>query len=150
MPKPNQPSKRPLCNRATVADGTGNITGDASDTGLLRYYLGVSGCSEWSDADQLRQQWEKLAEIPFNSTNKYSLSIHRIPSAEQRSHDLMLVMKGAPERILERCSSLLMADGCTSLLDHDARAEIIRNMEVSASQGKRLIGFCRHILPGME
>jgi len=139
-----------LCNRARVADGTGNIIGDASDTGLLRYYMGLSGCQGWSDADQLREQWEKLAEIPFNSTNKYSLSIHRIPSAEQRSHDLMLVMKGAPERVLERCTSLLMADGCTRLLDHDARAEINRKMEVSASQGKRLLGFCRHILPGME
>lgn len=60
---------------------------------------------------RFRESNRKVCEIPFNSTNKYQVSIHEIPNAndpdKQRIHYL-LVMKGAPERILERCSTIFI------------------------------------------
>ena len=43
---------------------------------------------------------KKTWEIKFNSKNKYQVSVHKQPGTEAS----LLLMKGAPERILNRCS----------------------------------------------
>nr|XP_055189849.1 sodium/potassium-transporting ATPase subunit alpha-2 [Nyctereutes procyonoides] len=96
-----------LCNRAVFKAGQENISvskrdtaGDASESALLK-------CIELScgSVRKMRDRNPKVAEIPFNSTNKYQLSIHEREDSPQ-SH--VLVMKGAPERILDRCSTILV------------------------------------------
>ncbi|KTF92127.1 hypothetical protein cypCar_00005198 [Cyprinus carpio] len=89
-----------LCNRAVFKSGQENIpvrkrdtAGDASESALLKCVELSSGCVQ-----TLRDSNPKLAEIPFNSTNKYQLSIHEI---EDSPTGHLLVMKGAPERILD-------------------------------------------------
>ena len=69
------------------------VNGDASEAALLK-------CTELSLGDTLafRGKNKKIAEIPFNSTNKYQVSIHE----QAGKSNYLLVMKGAPERILER------------------------------------------------
>ena len=69
------------------------VNGDASEAALLK-------CTELSLGDTLafRGKNKKIAEIPFNSTNKYQVSIHE----QAGKANYLLVMKGAPERILER------------------------------------------------
>ncbi len=52
---------------------------------------------------RFREQNRKINEIPFNSTNKYQVSIHETQDGDER---YLLVMKGAPERILERCQTI--------------------------------------------
>ncbi len=52
---------------------------------------------------KFREQNKKISEIPFNSTNKYQVSIHETQDGDDR---YLLVMKGAPERILERCTTI--------------------------------------------
>merc|ERR1711910_134091 len=47
---------------------------------------------------------KKLVEIPFNSTNKFQVSIHE--TSDPSDKRALLVMKGAPERILQRCSTI--------------------------------------------
>jgi len=81
--------------------------------------------------ESIRQKNPKVVEIPFNSTNKWQLSIHETPedprhllvmkvctrstnkwqlsiheTPEDPRH--LLVMKGAPERILDRCSTIMI------------------------------------------
>ena len=51
-----------------------------------------------------RQDHHKVCEIPFNSTNKFQVSVHEIPDKSENGR--LLVMKGAPERILERCNTI--------------------------------------------
>ena len=51
----------------------------------------------------------QLFGIPFNSRDKYQLSIHRMATSEQ---PLLLVMKGAPERVIDRCSTMLLNGVC--------------------------------------
>ena len=58
---------------------------------------------------KFREANRKVCEIPFNSTNKYQVSIHEVDTDNQSKDDsrpYLLVMKGAPERILERCSRI--------------------------------------------
>jgi sodium/potassium-transporting ATPase subunit alpha len=52
-----------------------------------------------------RKKNPKIVEVPFNSTNKYQASVH-----ETHDYDkcYLLTKKGAPERILERCTTIFM------------------------------------------
>eukprot|EP01117_Protostelium_nocturnum_P010463 TRINITY_DN3765_c0_g3_i1.p1 TRINITY_DN3765_c0_g3~~TRINITY_DN3765_c0_g3_i1.p1 ORF type:complete len:1133 (-),score=423.25 TRINITY_DN3765_c0_g3_i1:58-3456(-) len=51
-----------------------DIIGDASETALLRM------CESYFDTIPFRDHFSKVFEIPFNSTNKFQLSIHALPS----------------------------------------------------------------------
>ncbi|XP_016897613.1 sodium/potassium-transporting ATPase subunit alpha-2-like, partial [Cynoglossus semilaevis] len=97
-----------LCNRAVFKAGQEalpilkrEVAGDASESALLK-------CIELScgPVKIMRDKNKKVAEIPFNSTNKYQLSIHE--AEEESNTSYLLVMKGAPERILDRCSTIMM------------------------------------------
>lgn len=48
-----------------------------------------------------RTKYPFKADVPFNSTNKYQVSVHENPEG-----GYLLVMKGAPERIVQRCSQI--------------------------------------------
>ena len=84
------------------------MNGDASESAILK-------CVELTigNALEYRKNNPKVCEIPFNSTNKYQVSIHKTDDGDNR---YLLVMKGAPERILERCSHIAV-DGEDLLLD---------------------------------
>jgi len=60
---------------------------------------------------EFREKNRKVYEIPFNSTHKYHLSIHEVHTGidiDDNAGPYLLVMKGAPERIFERCSRILI------------------------------------------
>merc|ERR1712214_261051 len=96
----NGPGWRPLercavlCNRAEFKTGQSGVpvlkrevNGDASEAALLK-------CTELTTGDAMKQraQNKKVCEVPFNSTNKYQVSIH-----EDKGEGFhRLVMKGAP------------------------------------------------------
>ncbi|CAD7693005.1 unnamed protein product [Nyctereutes procyonoides] len=97
-----------LCNRAVFQANQENlpilkraVAGDASESALLKCIELCCG-----SVKEMRDRYAKIVEIPFNSTNKYQLSIHKNPNTSEPRH--LLVMKGAPERILDRCSSILL------------------------------------------
>eukprot|EP01117_Protostelium_nocturnum_P010456 TRINITY_DN3765_c0_g1_i1.p1 TRINITY_DN3765_c0_g1~~TRINITY_DN3765_c0_g1_i1.p1 ORF type:complete len:1126 (-),score=460.97 TRINITY_DN3765_c0_g1_i1:37-3414(-) len=53
-----------------------DIIGDASETALLRM------CESYFDTIPFREHFSKIFEIPFNSTNKFQLSIHALPDSD--------------------------------------------------------------------
>ena len=57
----------------------------------------------YGGAAEYRINNTKVCEIPFNSTNKYQLSIHvkQKPISHGTPGELLLCMKGAPEQIIE-------------------------------------------------
>ncbi|PAA59265.1 hypothetical protein BOX15_Mlig021528g2 [Macrostomum lignano] len=84
-----------LCNRAEFKAGEESkpvlkreCNGDASESALLKCVeLSIGGVSEY------RKKNTKVCEVPFNSTNKYQVSIHKTDDGDKR---FLLVMKGAP------------------------------------------------------
>ena len=79
----------------------------------------------------------KICEIPFNSTNKFQVSIHET----EDSSKYRLVMKGAPERILARCSSILVGEKEEEMTDQWRRRVEAAYLELGA-KGERVLGFC--------
>ncbi|KAM4644546.1 LOW QUALITY PROTEIN: sodium/potassium-transporting ATPase subunit alpha-2-like [Amazona ochrocephala] len=134
-----------LCNRAVFKPGQENISiskrdtaGDASESALLK-------CIQLScgSVKKMRDRNPKVTEIPFNSTNKYQLSIHE---REEDPQGYVLVMKGAPERILDRCSRILL-QGQEVPLDQEMR-EAFQNAYLElGGLGERVLGFCHLYLP---
>uniref|UniRef100_A0A8C5PDU8 Sodium/potassium-transporting ATPase subunit alpha n=1 Tax=Leptobrachium leishanense TaxID=445787 RepID=A0A8C5PDU8_9ANUR len=138
-----------LCNRAEFRAGQDDVpvmkktvAGDASETALLKFSEIITG-----NVMQIREQHKKEAEIPFNSTNKYQLSIHETDDPHDKRY--MLVMKGAPERILERCSTIMIGGKEQPLDEAMSDAFETAYMELGGL-GERVLGFCHLYLPEEE
>ncbi|VVD03153.1 unnamed protein product [Leptidea sinapis] len=106
-----------LCSNATIADD-GSTQGDASEKAIMNFLFA------FGDPYITREQYPKVAEIPFNSDIKYQVSVH----LDKESSRYIVVMKGAPEVILTRCSSISLAKN-TASLDGDTRKSIERENE---------------------
>ena len=128
-----------LCNRAEFKPNQSDlpvlkreVNGDASEAALLK-------CTELSLGNTLefRSKNKKVTEIPFNSTNKYQVSVHE----NESKTCYCLVMKGAPERILERCSTILIGDKEQPMSD-DWSKHFNEAYMALGSLGERVLGFC--------
>ncbi|KAG9337747.1 hypothetical protein JZ751_028244 [Albula glossodonta] len=135
-----------LCNRAVFKAGQESlpilkrdVAGDASESALLK-------CIELScgSVKVMREKNKKVAEIPFNSTNKYQLSVHE--TEDPNDNRYLLVMKGAPERILDRCSTILL-QGKEQPMDEELK-EAFQNAYLElGGLGERVLGFCHLLMP---
>lgn len=86
-----------------------------------------------------------MYEVPFNSENKYALSVHRKP---HENGEWTLYVKGAPERVLKLCTTILTEENPTLPLtkEHqDTFSEVYQHM---AGQGNRVLAFAQCLLPG--
>ncbi|KAK6635373.1 hypothetical protein RUM44_000624 [Polyplax serrata] len=135
-----------LCNRAEFKGGQEGIpilkrevNGDASEAALLK-------CMELAlgDVMTIRKKNKKVCEIPFNSTNKYQVSIHETDNSDDPRY--LMVMKGAPERILDRCTSIFIA-GKERVLDEEMKEAFNNAYLELGGLGERVLGFCDLMLP---
>uniref|UniRef100_A0A8P4GNW8 Sodium/potassium-transporting ATPase subunit alpha n=1 Tax=Dicentrarchus labrax TaxID=13489 RepID=A0A8P4GNW8_DICLA len=135
-----------LCNRAQFKAGQDalpilkrDVAGDASESALLK-------CIELScgSVRLTRDKNKKVAEIPFNSTNKYQLSVHE--TEDPNDNRYLLVMKGAPERILDRCSTI-MIQGKDQPMDEELKEAFQNAYMELGGLGERVLGFCHMLLP---
>ncbi|KAG8172298.1 hypothetical protein JTE90_012663 [Oedothorax gibbosus] len=117
-----------------------DCTGDASESAILK-------CMELAvgDVATYRRKNPKVCEIPFNSTNKYHVTVHEIHD-NQPSPTYLLCMKGAPERILERCSTIFIG-GKDKILDEEMKEAFNNAYLELGGLGERVIGFCDLPLP---
>merc|ERR1711931_361608 len=135
-----------LCNRAEFKSGQEGVSilkkevnGDASEAAILK-------CTELSKGNVMdyRKRNKKVCEIPFNSSNKFQVSIHETEDPQDNRY--LLVMKGAPERILDRCTSIVVDGQERPLNDEWKDAFNTAYMELGGL-GERVLGFCDFMLP---
>lgn len=124
-------------SEAGLPAGERTIFGDATEVGLLRFASGVV------DAPALPDKHRKVFEIPFNSTNKWQLSIHE-EHAEDSEYTLL--MKGAPERVLRYCQYYKLGDDVCPI-EHQFLADLNAAYERFAKRGQRVLAFAKKMLP---
>ena len=83
--------------------------GDASETGLVQFCESVMSLNETRD-NYPTHEYESAGKtteclVPFSSDIKFNLFIRDMKNDGQ---NLRVYMKGAPERILGRCSKILI------------------------------------------
>ena len=126
-----------LCNKARhEKDGKGEyFIGDPTEVALI-----VSAKNNFIDKKELCEKEHKIKEFAFNS-NRKMMSIIRKSEGK-----LISYVKGAPEKIIERCDYELI-DGKKVKIDDKKRNELIKVYEQMAKKGLRVLGFAYKELP---
>jgi cation-transporting ATPase I len=101
----------------------------ATDQAVLDAALAVFG-------EELDQRWEELTEVPFHSDRGFSAAVGRTPNKTR------LVIKGAPEVVLPRCSHVRDDQGKRPL-DEEDRQRAAAAVHLLASQGLRVLAVAR-------
>jgi len=135
-----------LCNRAEFKGGQNEVSilkrevnGDASEAAILK-------CTELTKGNVMdyRAKNKKVCEIPFNSTNKFQVSVHE--QEDKSDSRYLLVMKGAPERILQRCTTIVI-DGKEMPMTQEWKDAFEAAYMELGGLGERVLGFCDYLLP---
>jgi magnesium-transporting ATPase (P-type) len=112
------------------------IVGDASETALFRF------CNQIQPIEAYQEVNPKVFEIPFNSTNKWQLSIHKVEVriGDKMKERRLLVMKGAPEILMAKCSHVL-SKGVRTPIGDTFRDEFDSAYKRFGSYGERVLAF---------
>lgn len=135
-----------LCNRAEFRRDhrkpilQREVNGDASEAAILRF---VELTRAHGSPTHYRLGHHKLIEIPFSSVTKYQVSAHYF------GEQVLLVMKGAPERILEKCTDIYWNGSTIEITSEQIDICNQACMELAA-RGERVLGFADLILNNDE
>ncbi len=116
-------------------------TGDASESALVKCVQLLRDVEEYHAANP------KLHEIKFNSTNKWQLSIHKPEDPGAKSP--LMVFKGAPERVINRCTKILINGEAVPLTD-EWKKNYQDTYESLGAMGERVLGFAMRNLDGIS
>lgn len=82
--------------------------------------------------------------IPFNSEIKFTMFIRDIEDM-QESSKLMVLMKGAPERVLSRCSKILIQGKAVDFTD-ELRDQVNMVNNLLGQMGERVLAIAQYKL----
>ncbi len=135
-----------LCNDAQLrldeADGQWRLDGDPTEGALV-----VLAMKAGLDVPGERETFARLDAIPFESEHRFMATLHRDPSGVG-----FLVVKGAPERVMQMCERQALDGGGSAPIDpdywrraiNDCAARALRVLAVAVRQapaGCTDIGF---------
>lgn len=143
-----------LCSRAEFKPGQADVpignrvtVGDASESAILKFMEALLA-KECGDVTAVRRRHPMVAEVPFNSSNKFHLTVHQVMgSLSSLQHYYLLCLKGAPERILERCTTYLTDEGVHSVKEAAFQEAYQRAYQQLGGFGERVIGLAKFELP---
>ena len=127
-----------LCNDAELAKENGRwvIHGDPTEGALV-----VAAAKAGLDARELRGDHGRHDAIPFESERKYMATLHELDEEPR------LLVKGAPDRLLEMCHRQRDADGENVELDVEAWEERIHAL---SARGLRVLALAERTLHGVD
>jgi len=128
-----------LCNDARLhfnEEDHGNewsIRGDPTEGALV-----VAAQKAQIYKDEMEDKYPRWDEIPFDSHRKYMGTFHKNSNSEYFAY-----LKGAPEEVLDFCTSILTDEGKQDL-DDDWRSKILAQNEKMAKNAMRVlaVAYC--------
>ncbi len=128
-----------LCNDAELSrtDDGWKVEGDPTEGALYPFAakVGLDRASE-------RRSYPRLDAIPFESEHRFMATLH-----EAAGDGTVLLVKGAPEKILEHCDRQLGSDGQPTAIDRDRWREA---SESRAAQGERMLAMASLADPALS
>ena len=121
-----------LCNDGAINGET--AVGDPTETALLSFCRTIGG-----DENKVREEFPRLQEIPFDSDRKLMSTLHF------RNERYEMLIKGAPDVLLARCTSVEQNGEVLPLTDEIRNAIVDQNRDFS-SQGLRVLAFAKKVL----
>ncbi len=110
------------------------VQGNATDAAVLRFSASLPG------SDEIKAAYRRVYDIPFNSKNKFMLTVMRSNDNTATTTADEMFVKGAPDVLLPRISHFYSAtDGETRVFDETARTQLTTMQETWARRGERVI-----------
>ncbi|KAI5950947.1 hypothetical protein KGF54_004021 [Candida jiufengensis] len=127
-----------LCNESHIMNNAA-IGGNATDRAILQYVEANT------KTDDVRDKWIKKMEIPFNSKDKYMLSLVEPKSSKslnevgfENSESFLLLVKSAPDVLIDNCKFIMTENGIVPLTS--SKIEYFKELQKQwSSNGKRVI-----------
>lgn len=116
-----------LANDTQIGEAQ-ELIGDPTETALIQFAL-----DKELDVDAFNAELPRIDEIPFDSTRKLMTTIHRLSNGEY-----LIATKGAPDQLLERCTSI-EKNGQVVSLDQTDRQEILDANQSMAQEALRVL-----------
>jgi sodium/potassium-transporting ATPase subunit alpha len=145
-----------LCNDAYFDAATDSVPveerpvkGDATDTAILRFAEALSMPGIGVHTPTLLTSHDKVFEIPFNSRNKWMLTLVRERQAIN-SVDPWMLVKGAPDVLFPSCSQVMKSDGTVVPFSNEVRAQLVSLNEGWSGEGQRVLALCRRQLDAIK
>merc|ERR1711871_1474192 len=135
---------------STITEILWKTRGNASEGAMIKFAQGcpIQACFGKRDVDEMRRDYGKVFDIPFNSKNKYQVHVHyESADPESDDNDRTIYMKGAPERIIDRCTQYMTGDGKVVEFTAELRAEVEKAQMAMGNNGLRVLGFCTKTWP---
>ncbi|MBA4255720.1 MAG: carbonate dehydratase [Polaromonas sp.] len=126
-----------LCNDAHLHQVNGHwvLAGDPTEGALLTLAM-KAGCSP----TDLQRERPRLDVVPFESEHRYMATLHTDTGGLGR----VVLLKGAPERLLTMCSHQRAAHGEDVPLALDHWQQVVH---AQARQGRRVLALAQRALP---
>jgi magnesium-transporting ATPase (P-type) len=126
-----------LCNDASLAHvkGQWQISGDPTEAALV-----VAARKAGLDTATVGALFPRRDELPFDSTRQTMATLHAVEGAP------VLYAKGALEKLLPACATILDGRGDVAPLEAAMRADIEAAAAALARQGLRVLALCRRRL----
>jgi Ca2+-transporting ATPase len=116
-------------------DGGWDIKGDPTEGALI-----VAAAKAGLDKNELEAAHPRVHEIPFSSESKRMTTLHAANGSGAGNGQITAYAKGAPEVILESCTSVLESGGEVKL-DAARRSEILAVAQGMAGEALRVLGI---------
>ncbi len=130
-----------LCNDSEIrsVDGGWDLVGDPTE-GALAVLAGKGGL----DVTAVRSGSPRLAEVPFDSADKFMATAHEIvrDSGERR---VRIIVKGAPDVLLARSTMAIGAHGVAEPMAEHREALLAHNQRLG-DQGLRVLAMAQREL----
>ena len=128
-----------LCNDAELfqQEGVWKVEGDPTEGALYPFATKLS-----MDRQAEQKAYPRIDAIPFESEHKFMATLHKSGNGKE-----ILLVKGAPEVILENCDRQQTRDGKTAPLDRERFAKVSDKL---AGQGERVLGLAWLEDPGLK
>lgn len=117
-----------LCNDAAINED-GKRIGDPTELALVDLLN-----DHQLSANDLRSQYTRIDENPFDSTRKMMSTLQKI--ADKKT----LLIKGACDELLKKCHHILLEDGIHPITEDRIEA-ILNQNRIFANNGLRVLGF---------
>jgi magnesium-transporting ATPase (P-type) len=127
-----------LCNDAELRreDGAWRVEGDPTE-GALYPFASKLGLERQAE----QTLYPRIDAIPFESEHRFMATLHKDAAGNE-----FLLVKGAPEVLLEHCDRQAMSGGPPAPLD---RGHFEQASDALAAQGERVLAFAWSEQPGL-
>ena len=150
-----------LCNGAKFEGNTyvpvpkRTIKGDPTDTAILRFAEeSLHKCLSLDDTADvlplLSDEYEKIFEIPFNSRDKWMMSIVQDYTNGSEVTETWMLIKGAPDVLIPFATSIIDSNGKSVLFTSDHQSRLIQLQHKWSSEGQRVIAVCKRSLDPLK